>query len=170
MTAGQILFNVVFYFFALLTILSASVVAFSRNILHSAFALLFTFWGVAGLYIFSDAQFLAAAQVLIYVGGILVLILFAIMLTHRNPREDSGQESNQSSSVILASGITVLVYAALLAVYLPVDWSGKAAPYGTMTTEMLGTALIKNYIVPFEAVSVLLLAALLGAAYLARRK
>ena len=73
----------VFYLIALLTIVSAGMVAFSRNIIYSAFSLLGTFMGVAGLYIFLGADFVAAVQVLIYVGGILVLILFAVMLTHR---------------------------------------------------------------------------------------
>ena len=73
----------VFYLIALITVVSAAMVAFSRNIIYSAFSLLGTFMGVAGLYVFLAADFVAAVQVLIYVGGILVLILFAVMLTHR---------------------------------------------------------------------------------------
>jgi len=73
----------VFYLIALITVVSAGMVAFSRNIIYSAFSLLGTFMGVAGIYIFLGADFVAAVQVLIYVGGILVLILFAVMLTHR---------------------------------------------------------------------------------------
>src|SRR5436853_7938138 len=75
--------TVVFYLVALLVVASAAMVAFSRNIIYSAFSLLGTFMGVAGIYIFLGADFVAAVQVLIYVGGILVLILFAVMLTHR---------------------------------------------------------------------------------------
>jgi len=73
----------VFYLIALITVVSAGMVAFSRNIIYSAFSLLGTFMGVAGLYVFLGADFVAAVQLLIYVGGILVLILFAVMLTHR---------------------------------------------------------------------------------------
>ena len=73
----------VFYLIAAMTIGSALVVAVSRNIIYSAFSLLGTFMGVAGIYVFLGADFVAAVQVLIYVGGILVLILFAVMLTHR---------------------------------------------------------------------------------------
>src|SRR3990170_8344141 len=73
----------VFYLVVVVTIGSAMMVAFSRNIIYSAFSLLGTFAGVAGIYIFLGADFVAAVQVLIYVGGILVLILFAVMLTHR---------------------------------------------------------------------------------------
>ena len=73
----------VFYLICLITVVSAGMVAFSRNIIYSAFSLLGTFMGVAGIYVFLGADFVAAVQVLIYVGGILVLILFAVMLTHR---------------------------------------------------------------------------------------
>src|SRR2546430_13484712 len=73
----------VFYLIALITVVSAGMVAFSRNIIYSAFSLLGTFGGVAGLYVFLGADFVAAVQLLIYVGGILILILFAVMLTHR---------------------------------------------------------------------------------------
>src|SRR5918993_3037259 len=73
----------VFYLMAIITVGSAAVVAFSQNIIYSAFSLLGTFAGVAGLYVFLGADFVAGVQVLIYVGGILVLIQFAVMLTHR---------------------------------------------------------------------------------------
>ena len=75
------LFDIIFYFFAFITIVSAAIVVFSRNIIHSAFSLMFTFFGVAGLYVMLNADFIAVTQVLIYVGGILVLILFGVMLT-----------------------------------------------------------------------------------------
>ena len=68
------LFDIVFYFFAFITIVSAAIVAFSKNIVHSAFSLMFTFFGVAGLYVMLNADFIAVTQVLVYVGGILVLI------------------------------------------------------------------------------------------------
>src|SRR5258708_14689439 len=73
----------VFYLIAIITVGSAAMVAFSRNIIYSAFSLLGTFMGVAGIYVFLGADFVAAVPVLIYVGGILVLILFSVMLTHR---------------------------------------------------------------------------------------
>src|ERR671919_1192291 len=73
----------VFYLIAIITVGSAVVVAFSRNIIYSAFSLLGTFAGVAGLYVFLGADFVAGVQLLIYVGGILIIILFAVMLTRR---------------------------------------------------------------------------------------
>ena len=79
----NLLSQIVFYFFAVLTVGSAAVVVFARSLIRSAFALLFTFFGVAALYAYAGADFLAATQMVIYVGGILVLILFGIMLTHK---------------------------------------------------------------------------------------
>ena len=74
---------VVFYVFAAITVGSAAVVVLARSLIYSAFALLFTFFGVAGLYVLLGADFLAATQLLVYVGGILVLLLFGVMLTHK---------------------------------------------------------------------------------------
>jgi NADH:ubiquinone oxidoreductase subunit K len=73
----------VFWVFAIVTVSSAAVVVLSRQLIYSAFALLFTFFGVAGLYVLLGADFLAAVQLLVYVGGILVLLLFGVMLTHK---------------------------------------------------------------------------------------
>src|SRR3990172_6364818 len=75
------LYEIIFYFFAVVTVGSAAVVVFSRSIIYSAFSLLFTFFGVAGLYVLLNADFLAVTQLLVYVGGILVLLLFGVMLT-----------------------------------------------------------------------------------------
>src|SRR5262245_28573924 len=71
------------YFFAALTVFSAAVVVFSRSLIYSAFSLLFTFFGVAAMYAFLGADFLAGVQIVIYVGGILILLLFGVMLTHK---------------------------------------------------------------------------------------
>ncbi len=76
-------YDVIFWFFAVVTVISGAIVALSRNIIYSAFALLFPFFGVAGIYLLLDADFIAVAQLLIYVGGILVLLLFGVMLTNK---------------------------------------------------------------------------------------
>src|SRR6202035_4251144 len=77
------LFDIFFYLFAAAIVGSAAVVCFSRNIVHAAFSLLFTFFSVAGVYVLLSADFLAVSQILIYVGGILVLLVFGVMLTNR---------------------------------------------------------------------------------------
>ncbi len=156
-----------FWFLAVLTIGSACVVAFSKNIVRSAFSLLLTFWGVAGLYAMTGADFLAAAQVLIYVGGILVLILFAVMLTHRITEFKLANDASYTPMSLLAFGsvLTILCWT----VGYAVDWQESPLPPAA-STEPLGKALMNEYLLPFEIVSVLLLAALVGAAYLARKE
>lgn len=156
----------VFLAFAAMTVASALLVAVSRNIIYSAYALLLTFFGVAGLYAFLDADFLAAAQLLVYVGGILVLILFGVMLT--NKIRDINL-SNDSTNPILGAVVAGLIFLVLAYVSIRTDW--EVVPRGPeTTTEHIGRAFMGKYLLPFEASSVLLLGALIGAAYLARHE
>ncbi len=97
------MYEIIFYFFAVVTVASAAVVVFSRNIVYSAFALLFTFFGVAGIYVLLNADFLAITQLLIYVGGILVLLLFGVMLTTNTVNIDI-----KSGSVNIFSAVSVV--------------------------------------------------------------
>src|SRR5919198_3933048 len=99
----------VFYLIAIITVGSAVMVALSRNIIYSAFSLLGTFMGVAGLYVFLGADFVAAVQVLIYVGGILVLILFAVMLTHRITDVEITNRAAGRIPALLAVGIFIFL-------------------------------------------------------------
>ena len=161
------LYQAIFYLFVAITLSSAFVVVASQNIVHSAFALLFTFFGVAGLYVFLSADFLAATQLLIYVGGILILILFAIMLTQR-----AGilRTSNQSRSVVTGGLATAALLALLMAVVFRTSWASKPPGEPEPTTAVLGNLLLTDFLLPFEIVSVLLIAALIGAVILARRE
>ncbi|NUN47805.1 MAG: NADH-quinone oxidoreductase subunit J [Candidatus Brocadiae bacterium] len=140
-------------------------VAVSRNIVYSAFSLLLTFFGVAGLYVFLDADFLAAAQLLVYIGGILVLILFGIMLT--NKIRDI-HVSNDTTNPILGAVVAAGIFLVLAYVSLRCDWQVEDRPPAA-TAHEIGRAFMGRYLLPFEASSVLLLGALIGAAYLARR-
>jgi NADH-quinone oxidoreductase subunit J len=163
------LFDIVFFVFALVTVVSAFVVVFSRNIMYAAFSLLFTFFGVAGLYVLLHADFLAVTQVLIYVGGILVLLLFGVMLTNKVISVDIKTGTLQTGPALI---ITAIVAGTLAGLF----WSTwKTAPVtapqvqGT-TTKEIGEMLMTAYLLPFEIASVILLVALLGAAFMARRK
>src|SRR6266513_2311960 len=99
----------VFYVFATITVGAAAVVVLARSLIYSAFALLFTFFGVAGLYVLLGADFLAATQLLIYVGGILVLLLFGVMLTHKLYDLDLRSEVTQfGAGIIMAAGLFAL--------------------------------------------------------------
>jgi len=162
----QTLLKITFYAFAAMTVFSAIAVALTRRVVYAAFSLLFTFFGVAGLYAFLSADFLAAAQVLIYVGGILVLLLFGVMLTHRiTPMELKAG----SIQVVPAALVSLLLLGLLLAVAFRTSWPTSPGPGGP-TTEGIGRALLGEYVLPFELSSILLLAALIGAAMLARRE
>jgi NADH:ubiquinone oxidoreductase subunit 6 (subunit J) len=156
----------VFWVFAIVTVLSAAVVVFARSLIYSAFALLFTFFGVAGLYVLLGADFLAATQLLIYVGGILVLLLFGVMLTHRIYDLDLQTEKTQLvPGLIVGVGIFIILANAAVTTEWPAV-AREAAP----TTEGIGRLFLGEYLLAFEAASVLLLVALIGAAMIVRRK
>jgi NADH-quinone oxidoreductase subunit J len=156
----------IFYLVAAFTVWAAAVVVLGKNIVRAAVALIFSFCGMAALYVLLDAEFLAAVQVLIYVGGITILLLFAIMLTSRISASGVRVRNDQVLlSAIAAIGLCVgLVYAAR-----GID-PIAAPPRLPETAPFLGRALLTTYVLPFEAVSVLLLAALVGAIILARKE
>jgi NADH-quinone oxidoreductase subunit J len=156
----------VFWVFAIVTVGSAAVVVLSRTLIYSAFALLFTFFGVAGLYVLLGADFLAAVQLLVYVGGILVLLLFGVMLTHRIYDLDLKSETNQFvPGVIVAVGLFVI----LSATAVRTQWAAQERTLEP-TTNAIGQLFMGQYLLPFEAASVLLLVALVGAAMIVRRR
>ncbi|MDP8238422.1 MAG: NADH-quinone oxidoreductase subunit J [Candidatus Hatepunaea meridiana] len=143
---------------------SAAVVVFHSRIIYSAFALLFTFVGVGALYLYLSADFLAASQLLIYVGAILTLIIFGVFLTTKVMSIDLPEQSHQRFLALIPITLIGIV---ILWVILQTPWAvnpAEAAP----TTKELGRLLMSRYLVPFELASVLLLAALIGAMRLAR--
>jgi NADH-quinone oxidoreductase subunit J len=161
------LFDVVFYVFAVITVVSAFIVVFSRNIVYSAFSLLFTFFGVAGLYVLLNADFLAVTQLLIYVGGILILLLFGVMLTSKviDVRMKTGALQT-IPAVILVAGLAGV----LCGVFYVSDWKRASLPELKSTAPKLGEMLMTTYLLPFEVASIVLLVALVGAAMIARRE
>jgi NADH-quinone oxidoreductase subunit J len=159
--------DVVFYVFALVTVGSAAVVVLARSLIYSAFSLLFTFFGVAGLYVLLGADFLAATQLLVYVGGILVLLLFGVMLTHKLYDLDLKSEVTQfTPGAIVAGGLFVV----LAATARRTEWMTASPRPPAPTTEAIGEAFLGPFLLPFEAASILLLVALIGAAMIVRRK
>ncbi len=163
----NLLTQIVFYFFAVLTVGSAAVVVFARSIIRSAFALLFTFFGVAALYVLLGADFLAATQMVIYVGGILVLLLFGVMLTHKVYDLNLKSETFQFFPALLA---VVAIFAALVTFMMRAHWHAGGLSPDVPTTATIGELFMKDYILPFEAASILLLLALIGAAMIVRRR
>jgi NADH-quinone oxidoreductase subunit J len=155
----------VFLGLAALTLGSAGIVAFSKNIIYSTLALLGTFMGIAGLYVTLSADFLAATQILVYVGGTLTLILFAVMLTSRI--EDM-KVSNPRTGFVAAFGLVTVVLLVLGKVATLTPWPSEAKP-AIPSTAKLGHAFLGEYLLPFEIGSIVLLAAMIGSVVLARR-
>ncbi len=160
--------DLAFYLFAGMAVGGAMGCAFSTNIIYSAWSMLFAFMGVAGLYVFLGADFPAVAQVLIYVGGILVLILFAIMLTGQiggDPSLTNAHLGLPAGAVLGAGAVAMLTYMAAMAPWKTVDH-----PKYESTAQGLGLAFLTDYLLPFEVASVVLLAALVGAVVIARKE
>jgi NAD(P)H-quinone oxidoreductase subunit 6 len=158
---------VVFYLVAAVTVVSAAMVAFSRNIIHSAFSLLGTFAGVSGIYVFLGADFVAAVQLLIYVGGILVLILFAVMLTHRIT---DVKITNRAAGRVPALLIVAILIGLLIQTIRETTWAKAKEIAFAPTAAQIGDLFLQNYLLPFELASLVLLAALIGAVVLARKE
>jgi len=161
----------IFYCFALLTVASALIVVTVRNIVHAAFSLMVTLFGVAGLYVFLQADFLAATQVIVYVGGILVLILFGVMMTSGRLEMRIHIERGQ---LLLGSVISVVLLMLLLTVIANTPKWKNLSDDGTQlepTTQRIGELILNGpFLLPFEVVSVLLLVALIGAALISRKE
>src|SRR5262245_13800338 len=156
---------VFFYLLATVAVVSAAGVALAPNILYSAFALLGTLGSVAGLYLYLGADFLGIAQLLIYVGGILVLILFAVLLTNRIGDMNI---TNLSAGLMIGAPAAIAVIALTAKMSLGTNWpvtEAVAAP----TVQRLGDSFLREYLLPFEFASLVLLMALVGAMVIARR-
>ncbi len=159
-------YTIIFYIFAVITVCSAAFVVFTRNVIYSAFSLLFTFFGIAALYVFLSADFIAVTQVVVYVGGILVLLLFGVMFTNNimNPGQKT-EVINIIPGILLLIGI---IGATLYAFYTNDGWVKTGTMLQGSVVERIGFETMSRYVLPFEMSSILLLAALIGAAFLAR--
>jgi NAD(P)H-quinone oxidoreductase subunit 6 len=156
--------NFIFYGAAAVTVVAAILVAILPNILYAAVALLFSFAGVAGLYVLLSADFLAATQILVYVGGIIVLLLFAVFLSNRI---SDTKITNPTHFNLPAAAICLVLFGVLAYSAVSTPYAVKKGIY-LSTTADIGELLMTRYLLPFEVVSVLLLAALIGAALLSR--
>ena len=155
----------IFWLVVTVTVVSAAVVVLNSQLIYSAVALLFTLFGVAGLYVFLWADFIAGVQLLVYVGGILVLIIFGIMLTNRI---SSVRISHKSVQQGVGGAVVVWLFIFLSIVVIKTPWLGQPAIEPSNSVAKVGTLLLTKYLLPFEVVSILLLGALIGAAVLSR--
>jgi NADH-quinone oxidoreductase subunit J len=157
-----------FALFAGLTLASALVVVFSRNLVHAAFALLFTLGGMAALYVLLGADFLAMTQILVYVGGILMLLLFGVMFTQRI-YDMKAQTSFINLPMAVLTGVLTF-FLLFFGVALGVRWKTVATPSFEPTSAALGDLLLSRYLLPFEVISILLLVVLIGAVVVAKKE
>lgn len=161
-----------FYAFAALTLGAALVILLTRNLLYAAFSLIFCFLGVAAIYVLSGADFLGVTQIVIYVGGVLILLIFGVMLTNRISAGPvlTGLH-NHFLGYLLPFGLLVLLLGTLGQLALP-DWAIRAEETGGIVQEStvapIGYQLMTQYVLAFELAGLLLLLALIGAALLAR--
>ena len=165
MTAEQIIFLLT----GALVIGSALMVVSVRNLLHAALWLVVSLFGVAVLYAILQANFLAVVQIVVYIGAIAILFIFAVMLTRRELL-DKGAQTRSTWVVPALLGLLILVGLVLLIINIPgVNQMAGALPTGVDIVKLLGTALVSPdaFVLPFEVASVLLLAALVGAVYIA---
>jgi NADH-quinone oxidoreductase subunit J len=161
-----------FYIFSGIAIFSALFILFSKNLIYAAFALFLTFLGVAALYVLAGADFLAVTQIMVYVGGILVLLIFGIMLTQKTDREAVSSTPNQVIVSITRqfSGFLVGVGLFGFLTYIIVTSNFKMTGETNVsrsTLKTIGVELMTSHLLPFEIAAILLLVALIGAAYLA---
>lgn len=171
--------QIAFYSFSALTLVGALAVLFTRNVMYAAFFLLLTLLGVAGLFVLASADFLAVAQIMIYVGGVLVLVIFGVMLTHKpdaRTNADSQQPNRIASlnrsggllSWVGAVGVAGSLFVAFYTLLARANFTLLTRPVGWQSTvQTIGKQLMTEYVVPFEIAGILLLAALVGATYLA---
>jgi len=162
----EVLRTSLFYLFTLITLIGGLIVAFHRNLTWSVMGLMAALLGVAGLFGVINADFLAIVELVVYVGGVVILFLFAIFLTGKIDKIDL---TNQSFNRLWAIPSAILLLAVLI-------YTGMKAPFHTVPSTTasivrpLGDALLSRYLLPFEVVSVVLMVVLLGALLIAKRE
>lgn len=172
--------TLIFWLVALMTVASSILVVAARNVLHAAFSLCLAFLGVACIYVFLHADFVAAVQLIVYVGGILVLIMFAVMFSS-NVVEDTAESGRSRLGMAAGFGSAVALFAAVVLMLQRLDAplvkanAQGSVPYQATVSVAagetgLGHYLMGQYLLPFEVASVLLLAALIGAVVIVRKE
>ncbi len=159
--------SLAFAILSIFTLVCALGVVTARSVFHAALFLIGAFFGVAGLYVLLEAEFLAAAQVMVYVGAVSILIIFAIMLSRGYGAEGEAGNNPQWGWAAAISGLLFLTLAVAMR---KVAWPVVAAPVPKDAIAQIGAGFVGQYMVPFEVASVLLLVALVGAIVIARER
>jgi len=168
LSSGDVLVaqNVAFAIMAITMVAAALRMVTTRNVVHAALYLVIVLAGVAGLFILLGAEFLGVTQIMVYIGAIVVLFLFGIMLTKGSFGDDDGVTGERR---LMAGLVGLLVFGVMAAALVGSFADAEISRSGPSTTADIADSIFGDYIVPFEAVSVLLLAALIGAIVVARK-
>lgn len=159
--------QVMFIVISAVTLISAALVVTTRSLFRAALWLVLTFFGIAGLFILLHAEFLAIAQVLIYVGAISTLIIFAIMLS-RGVMDPNARRFNDQWGLV--AGFAAVFFVLLTAILTRAPWQLSTADVPADAILQLGKELVSPYTIPFEVASVLLVVAMIGAIIVARER
>jgi len=162
--------NIFFYLVAVVMVVAALRVVTTKNVVHAALYLVVVLAGVAAIFVMTLAEFTIATQILVYIGAVIVLFLFGIMLTQARIGREVGVDHEQR----WIAGLVALVLAGVMG-YSLIDAFGKTdirdqGGFAVQSTEQVSDAIFRDYLIPFEVVSLLLLAALIGAIVVARRE
>jgi NADH:ubiquinone oxidoreductase subunit 6 (subunit J) len=158
---------IMFAVFAAVSLSAAVMVVLAQSLLRSALWLILAFFGVAGIFILLEAEFLAVVQVLVYVGAIATLIIFAIMLS-RNMMDP--QEPRFNSQYGIVAGFAALLFVGLALVLMRITWPVAVDQVPADILQILGQDFVGQYVIPFEVASVLLVVAMIGSIIIARER
>lgn len=157
--------DIIFWIFAFVTIFFGLLTVLMKNLIHSALFMILSFLGVAGLFVLLNADFLAAVQVIVYVGAISVFIIMGVMVTQRK----SIKESNPFGRNKLTGGlVAVSIFAVIAAAVSKTKWAISTAPAPESTVKPIADLLMKDFVIPFELAALLLTMAMIGAIIIAK--
>jgi NADH-quinone oxidoreductase subunit J len=159
----------IFYFLAIVSVLSGLLVVFSRNPIHSVLYLVVCFFSIAGHYLLLNAQFLAVVHVIIYAGAIMVLFLFVIMLLNLNKESEPHKPIIVKFVSVISGGLLALVLIAAMSNIDPIAGSHPSL-HNVGMVDQLGKVLFKEYLLPFEISSVLFLSAMVGVVLISKKE
>lgn len=162
--------EIIFYLLTAVTLLSAILVVTARNPIHSVLALIATFFCLSGHYILLNAQFLAAVNIIVYAGAIMVLFLFTIMFLNMKKDEEESKTTLTKMAAVVVGGILMVLMLAIFRVAQLGTFNPMAFDSKVGLVENLGMVLYSDYLLPFELVSVLFLVAMVGAIMLGKRE
>ncbi|GAB4246625.1 MAG: NADH-quinone oxidoreductase subunit J [Ekhidna sp.] len=149
----------------LMTLAGVLIILFTRNVVHAAYALALALLGMAGVYVFLDAELLAVVQILLYAGGVVILLIFGVMMTNR---VQGGALMSEGKNRVLSGFIAVGLFTILCFYISSHSFDKRKRSINSDQVEQIGISFLTEHIVAFELVAFILLVALVGAAYLAK--